>query len=128
MNHVAIVTKSSRLANLPFHAQCSCGTAGTFPEKDQAILYLQGHGQNVKALNVANTFELIDNSDKPEETAVLPKPHVAGVGSMPSSHAALGESVPAGLAAAHPGPPPAPPAPPSADEKKSESADESTVK
>jgi hypothetical protein len=109
MNHIATITKSSKLLNLPFHAQCSCGTAGTFPERAQAITYLTGHGQNVKSLSPANSFELIDNSDKPEGKAVLPQTHVAGVGNMPTSHSALGADVPQVVTG-----PPAPPPPPDA--------------
>jgi hypothetical protein len=91
MHHIGTVTKSSRLPELPFHAQCSCGTAGSFFEAEQARQYLRNHGLKVQAEGVTNTFALVDNSDKPEEKAVLPKPHVAGVGNMPTSHAALGE-------------------------------------
>jgi hypothetical protein len=111
-HHIATVTRSSRLPNLLFHAQCDCGTAGTFGEKFQALEYMRLHEQNVKGGNAANTFKLVDDSDKPESKPALPSTHVLGVGSMPASHAAV-----------QPGPvgsskPPAPPAPPSA--KKSE--------
>lgn len=94
MHHVGTVTQSSRLPNLPFHAQCSCGTAGTFPEKEQALQYMRGHGQNVKANSLVNTFELVDDSDKPEVVPGKPSPHVPGVGNMPTSHAALGTEAP----------------------------------
>jgi len=90
MDHVGTVTKSSRLANLPFHAQCSCGTAGSFPEKEQALQYLRGHGHNVQSNNPANTFNLVDDSDKPEVFPNKPSTHIPGVGNMPTSHAALG--------------------------------------
>lgn len=116
-NHVGTVTKSSRLPDLPFHAQCSCGTAGTFPEAEQALQYLRNHGLNVKAQGVTNTFELVDNSDKPELQSGKPSTHVAGVGNMPTSHAALGSEVPApsvAPASAVSSKPPAPPAPPDA--------------
>jgi|SRR5882757_4428739 len=108
--HVGTVTKSSKLPDLPFHAQCSCGTAGTFGNKEDALQYLRNHGFNVKALSAFNTFELVDNSDKP----VLPKTHIGGIGNMPASHAV--QSVESTK-------PPAPPAPPSAktSEKPSES-------
>jgi hypothetical protein len=111
MHHIGTVTKSSRLPALPFHAQCSCGTAGSFFEAEQARQYLRNHGLKVQAEGVTNTFALVDNSDKPEEKAALPKPHVAGVGNMPTSHAALGEEVPGPSVS---GAPPAPPAPPDA--------------
>ena len=94
MHHIGTVTKSSRLPNLPFHAQCSCGTAGSFPEKEHALQYMRGHGTNVVANNPANTFELVDNSDRPEVLPNRPTTHVAGVGNMPSSHAALGTEPP----------------------------------
>jgi hypothetical protein len=116
MNHVGTVTKSSRLPNLPFHAQCSCGTAGTFPEKEQALQYLRGHGLNVQANNAANTFKLVDDSDKPEVLPNKPASHIPGVGNMPATHAALGSEVPAPSTSIAPksSKPPAPPAPPNA--------------
>jgi hypothetical protein len=91
MHHIGTITKSSRLPNLPFHAQCSCGTAGTFPEKEQAVTYLTGHGQNVKANSMVNTFELVDKADEPEVLPNTPSTHVPGVGNMPASHAALAD-------------------------------------
>jgi hypothetical protein len=120
MDHVGVVTKSSRLPNLPFHAQCSCGTAGTFPEKEQALNYLRSHGLNVTAQNLANTFKLVDNSDKPEVILGRPSAHVGGVGNMPTTHAALASDVPAPSPSVSvpkggkPEPPPPPPAPPNA--------------
>jgi hypothetical protein len=93
-HHVGTVSKSSRLPNLPFHAQCSCGTAGTFPEAEQALQYLRNHGLNVKAAGPQNSFELVDNSDKPEVIPGRPGTHIPGVGNMPATHAALGTEPP----------------------------------
>lgn len=136
--HIGTVTKSSRLPDLPFHAQCSCGTAGTFPEKEQALQYLRNHGLNVQASGVTNTFKLVDDSDKPEVVPGRPLAHIPGVGNAPTSHAALADAdvektptppesrkgvdirgeqrssfVPEG-GSLHGTPPPAPPAPPDA--------------
>jgi len=94
MNHVGTITKTSNKA-LPFHAQCSCGPAGDFSAKETAVAFLQSH---FAKLGGVNTFELVDNSDKP----VLPSAHIGGIGVMPASHAA---------APASSGPPPPPPPP-----------------
>jgi len=93
-HHVGTVTKSSRLPDLPFHAQCSCGSAGTFPEKEQAVQYLRNHGLNIKAQGVTNTFELVDKANEPEVEPNKPSTHLPGVGNMPPSHAALGTEPP----------------------------------
>jgi hypothetical protein len=103
-NHVATITKSSKLLNLPFHAQCDCGTAGTFADVESAKAYMNRHAQNVLSQSPANTFKLIDDSTKPEKMPVLPSTHVAGVGPMPAAHAT--QSAPSSSK------PPAPPAPP----------------
>jgi hypothetical protein len=89
--HIGTVTKSSRLPDLPFHAQCSCGTAGTFPEKESALQYLRNHGLQQQALGPANSFKLVDDSDKPEVVPGRPSTHVGGIGNMPVSHAALAD-------------------------------------
>jgi hypothetical protein len=91
MLHTGTVTKTSRLPELPFHAQCSCGTAGSFMDKEQALNYLRSHGTNVVAQGVTNTFNLVDDSDKPEVFPGRPSTHVGGVGNTPVSHAALAD-------------------------------------
>lgn len=117
-HHIGTVTKSSRLPDLPFHAQCSCGTAGSFPEAEQALQYLRNHGLNVRAQGVTNSFKLVDNSNKPEVQPGRPSAHVPGVGHMPTSHAPLAAEVPSATNSVpegrKPSPPPAPPAPPDA--------------
>ena len=95
MEHVGTVTKTSKVANREFHGECSCGTAGDFKTKEDAIIYLSDHGGKVTALGAINTFKLVDNSDKPE---VLP--------TLPATHAPS-----AAVAAKSPVPPPPPPAP-----------------
>jgi hypothetical protein len=102
VNHIATITKSSKFPSREFHGQCSCGTAGDFATKDEAAGFLSSHGSKKVAESAVATFELVDNSDKPEVKPVLPSTHVAGVGSMPASHAKS------------PVPPPPPPPPPSA--------------
>jgi len=95
MEHVGTVTKTSKVANREFHGECSCGTAGDFKTKEDAIIYLSDHGGKVTALGAINTFKLVDNSDKPE---VLP--------TLPATHAPS-----AAVAAKSPVPPPPPPPP-----------------
>jgi hypothetical protein len=102
MHHVGTIVKSSAILNREFHGQCSCGTAGYFTTRDEAAQYLTNHGQKLLALGPTNTFELVDNSEKPEAKPALPTAHVGGMGTLPASHAA--------------GPPPPPPPPPSATE------------
>ena len=95
MEHVGTVTKTSKVANREFHGECSCGTAGDFKTKEDAIIYLSNHGGKVTALGAINTFKLVDNSDKSE---VLP--------TLPTTHAPS-----AAVAAKSPVPPPPPPTP-----------------
>jgi hypothetical protein len=78
MHHVGTVTKSSRVANREFHGECSCGTAGDFATKEAAISYLSVHGGTVTGLGPTNTFELVDDSAKPEVFPALPTTHVTG--------------------------------------------------
>jgi hypothetical protein len=100
MDHIGTITKTTKFPRREFHGECSCGTAGDFATKDEAASYLTGHGNKVVALGPVNTFELVDNSDKPEAKPAPPRtPHIGGVGTMPPAHAA---------------PPPAPPPPPDA--------------
>ena len=107
MNHVATITKTSRLPALPFHVQCSCGTAGTFGDVQSALAYANNHGMNVKSAGGVNTFELVDNSNKPESKVPLPSSNV-GVGPMPTSHAPLQEKEAPKVSSAPPPPPPPP--------------------
>ena len=88
-HHKATITKTTKVR--PFHAQCVCGTAGDFLTKDNASAYLSGHHANLGGIA---TGEIIDHSDKLEAEPVLPSTHVAGVGCMPASHAALGADEP----------------------------------
>jgi hypothetical protein len=100
--HKATVTLGDAI-NRPYHAQCSCATAGDFAGRDAAITYIVAHF--AKLGGITETYLVIDAPD--EAKAVAPPAsdpkHVPGIGVMPSSHA--------------PGPasaPPPPPAPPSA--------------
>ena len=86
MHHIGTITKTSNTR--PFHAQCSCGTAGDFFSAEQASEYLQGHHAKLGGIS---TSSLVDNSDKPEVLPNRPTTHVAGVGNMPASHAALAD-------------------------------------
>jgi hypothetical protein len=93
MHHIGTITKTSKVR--PFHAQCSCGPAGDFPIVEEAANYLQSHFAKLAGMS---TFELVDDSDKPE-VEVLPAPaipgaHIGGIGYMPASHAAVTSSVP----------------------------------
>jgi hypothetical protein len=72
MHHIGTITKSSKFPTLPFHAQCSCGTAGDFSAKESAEAYLQSHFGKQGGLS---TTELLDKSDEPEVVAALPLPH-----------------------------------------------------
>jgi len=101
MHHIGAVSKTDLLR--PFHAQCSCGTAGDFYEEDAARTYLRGHFAKQGGIS---TSELKEGIEKP----VVRPAHVGGVGPMPQSHAAAPESV---------GPPPPPPPPPSAKDDSS---------
>jgi len=98
MHHIGTITKSSN-KSLPFHAQCSCGPAGDFSAKESGIAYLQSHFAKLAGIS---TFELVDNSDKPQSAPVLPNTHIGGIGTMPATHATQPAS-----AAPPPPPPPA---------------------
>ena len=78
MHHIGTITKSSKFPTLPFHAQCSCGTAGDFSAKESAEAYLQSHFGKQGGLS---TTELLDKSDEPEVAPVLPGTHAP---SMPA--------------------------------------------
>jgi hypothetical protein len=78
------------IAKKPFHAECSCGTAGEFDSKEAASAYLQMHFG--KLGGIAETF-LLDRTAEPAKGALK-------------------------TAAQTSGPPPAPPAPPSVKEIK----------
>jgi hypothetical protein len=97
MHHIGTITKTDLMR--PFHAQCSCGTAGDFFEEDTARSYLQEHFAKQGGIS---TSELKESIQKP----VVPTPHIGGVGTMPQSHAAAG-------------PPPPPPPPPSSKDDSS---------
>lgn len=84
MRHVGTVTKSSKFAGREFVAQCSCGTAGAFALKQEAIDHLQQHFGKLSGIE---TSELIDATDQPEAKPVLTT-HIGGVGTMPETHAA----------------------------------------
>jgi hypothetical protein len=43
VEHNATITETKRFPNLPWEAQCSCGTAGSFKDKGQAVSYMQDH-------------------------------------------------------------------------------------
>jgi hypothetical protein len=90
MHHTGTISKTDSMR--PFHAQCSCGTAGDFYEEDAARSYLQSHFGKQGGIS---TSELKEGIKKP----VLPTSHIGGLGTMPQSHAAA--SIP-----------PAPPPPP----------------
>jgi hypothetical protein len=102
MHHIGTVTASSKFTQHTAHAQCSCGTAGYFPNKEEAVSYLQFHFSKLGGMSSA---ELLDKFDEPEAPEALPTTHIGGVGNMPASHATQpGEA------------PPPPPPPPNAGE------------
>jgi hypothetical protein len=70
MHHIGTVSKSTRIPNLDFNAQCSCGTAGHFAEKQQAVQYLEAHFRKQSGVS---TSELID-ATMPKAVAAAVKP------------------------------------------------------
>lgn len=84
MHHIGTVTASSKFTQHTAHAQCSCGTAGYFPNKEEAVSYLQFHFSKLGGMSSA---ELLDKFDEPEAPEALPTTHIGGVGHMPASHA-----------------------------------------
>jgi hypothetical protein len=69
MHHVGTITRSARVANREFRAQCSCGTAGNFSTRDVAAGYLQMHFGKQGGVS---SSELVDNSDQLEAEAPVP--------------------------------------------------------
>ena len=94
--HDATVTLGSSDTR-PYHAQCSCGTAGDFADKSAAVAYIEKHFQ--KLGGVAETSLKVDAPDDAKvaakAVAAKPpvKPHIGGIGTMPPSHAAAITSV-----------------------------------
>jgi hypothetical protein len=78
MRHVGVITKTTKFTALPIDAHCSCATGGHFKDVDSAKAYLSLHASR---LGTADTFELVDNVDKPEPEPVSPvsKPFVNDV-------------------------------------------------
>ncbi len=69
MRHVGTVAKENRIANKEFRAQCSCGTAGYFATKEEAVNYLKAHGAKQAGVS---TFELVDATDTAPKAAAKP--------------------------------------------------------
>jgi len=93
--------------NRPYHAQCSCGTAGDFATKDSAVGYVAAHFE--KLGGIADTILAVDAPDDAKVAAAAvaatpaPTPHIGGIGTMPQPHA------PGPVPAVAPPPPPPPP-------------------
>lgn len=70
MHHTGKVTLEDKITGKPFHAQCSCGTAGDFKQKSEASDYLTNHFARLQGIS---TTELVDTTEKVEEVAATPK-------------------------------------------------------
>lgn len=105
MRHVGVITKSAKFEQLPFDGHCSCMTGGHFKTVEGAKAYLQMHFGNLPEID---TFELIDDSSKPEVASASPvsKPFVNDVTLSAEAAKAKPEE-----AAGKPAPPPPPPPP-----------------
>jgi hypothetical protein len=67
MHHLAKVT-FGKVERLPYHAECSCGTAGDFPNNERAREYLAMHLARLQGIN---SGAFVDETVAPLE---VPKP------------------------------------------------------
>jgi hypothetical protein len=77
MHHVGEVVPG-KFTGRPFHAQCSCGTAGDFAQQDDAVSYLTNHFARLQGINSAELKPVAKEEPKaPEPKSVPPKPEPA---------------------------------------------------
>jgi hypothetical protein len=100
--HSAKVTIGTAI-NRPYHAQCSCGTAGDFADKDSAAIYVAKHFASLGGIAEAS-LEVTKETGAPTPAPAQDEKHVPGIGVMPASHA--------------PGPSVVPSPPPASEEAK----------
>jgi outer membrane biosynthesis protein TonB len=61
MHHLAKIT-FGKVENLPYHAECACGTAGDFAGKVEASNYVANHLTRLQGINSA---EFVDETATP---------------------------------------------------------------
>jgi hypothetical protein len=72
MHHTGTISNTD-LAR-PFHAQCSCGTAGDFANRDAAHAYLAGHFGKLSGIATTEWIEEQPAEDTPAQETPAPTP------------------------------------------------------